>query len=253
MVVRLPDVDPFSVTAVVFNVTPATPDVWIVVAKRVSELDVRSRLAAWKLVDVADPDPTWTVPNAEELLIITVPKGVVPPTAAAKLILPPLYNPKVGIVEIVIVKAPLPFKVLLKDTFPLAPAVDPVPPDVFIVEAPPSTTGSLKTRLVPNPPAAPIPFPPLVVRDPLNVIFLFCVSRIIAAAFPPAPDVSAPPPEVLIAPTAMVPEDPVAVSTVFPPVPPAPDTSAVPPDVLIDPIDIVPDVPEVVMVTEPPA
>ena len=27
MVVRLPDVDPFSVTGVVFNVTPATPDV----------------------------------------------------------------------------------------------------------------------------------------------------------------------------------------------------------------------------------
>ena len=74
-----------------------------------------------------------------------------------------------------------------------------------------------------------------------------------APAFPPAPDVSAPPPEVLIAPTAMVPEDPVAVSTVFPPAPPAPDTSAVPPDVLMEPIDIVPEVPEVVIVTEPPA
>ena len=131
--------------------------------------------------------------------------------------------------------------------------VDPVPPDVIIVEAPPSTTGSEKTRLVPYPPAAPTPFPPLVVRDPLNVISLFSVFRIMAPAFPPAPDVSAPPPEVLIAPTAMVPEDPVAVRTVSPPAPPAPDTSAVPPDVLIDPIDIVPDVPEVVMVTEPPA
>ena len=128
-----------------------------------------------------------------------------------------------------------------------------MPPDVIIVEAPPSTTGSEKTRLVPYPPAAPTPFPPLVVRDPFNVIFLLCVSRIMAPAFPPTPDVSAPPPEVLIAPTAMVPEDPVAVSTVFPPAPPAPDTSAVPPDVLMEPIDIVPEVPEVVIVTEPPA
>jgi hypothetical protein len=122
-----------------------------------------------------------------------------------------------------------------------------VPPEVFIVEAPPSITGSEKTRLVPYPPAAPTPFPPLVVRFPFNVIFLLGVSRIMAPAFPPTPDVSAPPPEVLIAPTAMVLEE---VSTVSPPAPPAPDTSAVPPDVSIDPIDIVPDV---VMVTEPPA
>ena len=132
-----------------------------------------------------------------------------------------------------------------------------MPPEVFMVESTPRITGSEKTRLVPSPPVAPTPvpapFPPIVVRFPFNVIFLLCVSRIMAPAFPPAPDVSAPPPEVLIAPTAMVPEDPVAVRTVSPPAPPAPDTSAVPPDVLIDAIDIVPDVPEVVMVTEPPA
>ena len=132
-----------------------------------------------------------------------------------------------------------------------------MPPEVFIVESPPSTTGSEKTRLVPYPPAAPTPFPPLVVSDPFNVIFLLCVSRIMAPAFPPAradaSNESAAPPEVLIAPTAIVPEDPVAVRTIFPPAPPAPDTSAVPPDVLMEPIDIVPEVPEVVIVTEPPA
>jgi hypothetical protein len=149
-----------------------------------------------------------------------------------------------------IVRAPLPFRVLLKVIFPLAPAVDPVPPEVFIVEALPRVTGSEKTRLVPRPPLpTPRPFPPLVVRDPFNVIFLFTVSRKILPAFPPAPDVSAPPPEVLIAPTAMVAKAPVpvAASTIFPPALPAP------PYVSIDPIDIVPDVPELVMLTDPPA
>jgi hypothetical protein len=189
------------------------------------------------------------VPNAEKLLIVTVPNGVVPPTGAANKISPPFLIPPAGAVEMVIVKAPLPFRVLLKYTFPLAPAVDPVPPDVFIVEAPPRVTGSRKTRLVPYPPVAPTPFPPLVLRDPFNVIFLFAVLREMPPAFPPAPDVSAPPPEVLIVPTVMVP-DPVAVSCIFPPTPPTPVASAVPPDVSIDPIDIAPDV---VMVTEPPA
>ena len=148
------------------------------------------------------------------------------------------------------------------------PAVAPdpvstVPPEVFMVEAPPKVTGSEKTRLVPSPPTAPTPvpapFPPLVVRDPFNVIFLLTVSRKIPPAFPPAradaSNESALPPEVLIAPTAMVAKDPVplAATTTFPPAPPAPVASAVPPNVLIDPIDIVPDVPELVMLTDPPA
>ena len=65
-------------------------------------------------MDGADPDPTSTVPNAEELLIVTVPKGVVPPTGAANRMSPPFLTPPVGAVEMVIVKAPLPFRVLLK-------------------------------------------------------------------------------------------------------------------------------------------
>ena len=60
-----------------------------------------------KLVDVADPEPTSTVPNGEELLMMTAPKGVVPPTGAENRISP-------RVLEMVMVKSPPPFKVLLK-------------------------------------------------------------------------------------------------------------------------------------------
>jgi hypothetical protein len=228
-----PSVPEFNVKLWMFAVVPLTAPLTVILppvaaipvvsmvrlSKRVSANVVKLRLAALKLVNEASPDSNWTVPNAAELSIVTAPRGVVSPTASLNVILPPLYDPKVGIVEIVIVKSPPPFRVLLKVTSPLAPAVDPVPPEVFIVEAPPRDTGSEKTRLVPSPPTPlPAPFPPLAVRFPFIVIILLSVSRLMSPAFPPAPD-------------------PIAE----------------PPDVSIDPIDIVPFKPVVVMVTEPPA
>ena len=65
-------------------------------------------------MDGAVGEPTSTVPNAAELSMMTAPKGVVPPTGAANVILPPLLTPNVGTVEMVIVKAPLPFRILSK-------------------------------------------------------------------------------------------------------------------------------------------
>ena len=65
-------------------------------------------------MDGADGEPTSTVPNASELSMMTAPKAVVPPTGAANRMSPPFLLPPAGAVEMVIVKAPLPFRVLLK-------------------------------------------------------------------------------------------------------------------------------------------
>ena len=194
-------------------------------SKRVSANVVKLRLAALKLVDEANPEPNWTVPNAAELSIVTAPRGVVPPTGAAN-----RTSPRA--LEMVMVKSPPPFRVLLKVTSPLAPAVDPVPPEVFIVEAPPRTTGSKNSRFAPSPPTAPRPFPPLAVRFPFIVIILLSVSRLMSPAFPPAPDPIAEPPDVSIDPINIVPFKPVVVMVTEPPACPAP------PLVSMDPVTV---------------